>query len=331
MANRQQEYCWKCEIGKKKIVEIPNILHLYFQKRCSLRQKYAIFQRFKSSTILSKFFAKSFFVDETFKRWAKAGELLFYAYVNSVVAGVVVLINAMFSCCVLIFLVKESFLHSFGSKSDRLFYFVVEAGSFCWTLLLRTCDSSLVPESHYIQAWVELMKNDVVQDPEEKAVLEAELACDRGQCASYSEFDACWELFLLPEDHWSKSVCCPRSEWLHLLLPCIAGASNVCAWLFAGVGCSIRALLFPSVIYWMDQCRRISWRSECRSNFWHWSLHGEQLMWTLTCWKWRLRYGSDLSRRGLPLTSEFSWVSYSPWATDSHNSKTPVSCQYSLC
>ena len=59
----------------------------------------------------------------------------------------------------------ESFVHSFGTDSDRMCYFVVQAGTFCRSVLLPTCDLSLVQETRDILVWVEMMEDDVVSDP----------------------------------------------------------------------------------------------------------------------------------------------------------------------
>ena len=67
----------------------------------------------------------------------------------------------------------------------------MDAGAFCRRVDLRTYDSSLVPDPHDIQAWVELMEDDVVPDPGNTAVLETELECDRGRLASSSDFVVC--------------------------------------------------------------------------------------------------------------------------------------------
>ena len=70
-------------------------------------------------------------------------------------------------------------------------YLVLEAGAFRRNVLLRTCDLSFVPESHDIQAWVELMEHDVVPDPGKATVSEPELECYRGRFASTAQLDAC--------------------------------------------------------------------------------------------------------------------------------------------
>ena len=118
-------------------------------------------------------------------------------------------------------------------------YFEVEASSFCGKLLLRTCVSALVPESHEIRAWAEIMEDDDVGSGE-TAILEAELECYRGRFAKFCRIRCvCWELSLLPEDHRSRAVCGPRTEWLQLPFRFIAGASDVCAWLSESVDCPI--------------------------------------------------------------------------------------------
>ena len=97
----------------------------------------------------------------------------------------------MCPCFVLFCLVKESFVHNFGSDSDKMSYFVAKASVFCRRVLLRTCVSSLLPESHDIQAWVELMEYDIVPDSGKTADSEPELGCSRRRFASSTEFDAC--------------------------------------------------------------------------------------------------------------------------------------------
>ena len=97
----------------------------------------------------------------------------------------------MCSCFVLFCLVKESFVHCFGTDLDKLCYFVVEAGAFWWRVLLRTCDLSSLLESDDIRAWVELMDAGVVPDPGKSAVLEVALECYRGRFASLAEIEAC--------------------------------------------------------------------------------------------------------------------------------------------
>ena len=180
------------KLGNKKLLNYQKIYTYYLKKCHPLRQKDAFFQRPKSRTILSVFFCRKFFLSAKLsKSGQKPQNYYFMPMLIQSWQGVVVLINAMFSCCVLFLLVKESSWHSFGSDSDRLCYFVVEAGASCRRLLLRTCDSSLVPEPRDIQAWVELMEDDVVSDHGKTAVLEAELECFRGQFASPAEFDVC--------------------------------------------------------------------------------------------------------------------------------------------
>ena len=70
-------------------------------------------------------------------------------------------------------------------------YFVVEDGTFFRRVLVCICDSSLIPETHGIEAWVELMEDYVMPDPGKTAVFEVELEYYRAWFASFAEFDAC--------------------------------------------------------------------------------------------------------------------------------------------
>ena len=86
--------------------------------------------------------------------------------------------------------VRESFVHSYGTISDTMCYFVLEGVAFCRRVLLRTCDPSVVPESLDIQPLVDLVNEDVLLDYGKTAVLEAELECYRDRFASSAEFVA---------------------------------------------------------------------------------------------------------------------------------------------
>ena len=78
--------------------------------------------------------------------------------------------------------------------------FVVAASVFCQSVLLRVCDSYLVPELHDIQAWVDPNEQDFVPYTLETAVLEAELEWSRDRFTNPVEFISCngnWFYFWL--------------------------------------------------------------------------------------------------------------------------------------
>ena len=222
----------------------------------------------------------------------------------------------MFSCCVLFCLAKESFCHSFGSNSDRMFHFLEEASALYRRVLLNKCDSSLAPESHDIQTWVELMEDDVMLDPGKAAVSEAELGCYRGRFARSAELYA------------SVESC--------FYFPKIIGVQVFAVQGLSGSIYPSLASLMPRVFVHgspeMMVARFMRLFSRLHAKAWMisaeleerilvWFLHGRQLMLTLICWKWSVWYGYGLSGKGCRLSSAFSRVSYSPWGTTSHLSK----------
>ena len=197
-----------------------------------------------------------------------------------------------------------------------MFLFVMEASAFYRRVPLRTCDSSLVPESHDFQTWVELMEDDVVLDPGKAAVSEAELGCYRGRFARSAELNACVESCF----YFLKIIGVQVFAVQGLsgsIYPCLA---SLMPRVF--VHGSPEMMVAPFMpLFSRLHANALMISAEFEEKFLVWFFYGGQLMLMLTCWKWSVWYGYGLSRKGCRLSSAFSRTSCSPWGTASHHSK----------